>query len=778
MPSPIKHSSSQSSELSSYSSGQEQRNVQESDVPFTKLTSSEDIELHSATANAQWNNQCSSFDESQRASTSKSKSKGVLDRTKSSFSYAKNEFEIELDRWKAQPTENAEQANAREIAAEKILKTWNNKANRLDLTGLQLSSLPDCIGKFKNIEVLLVEQNQLNELPQSIRKLSKLKILSCHSNQLKSLPDSVGNLSKLEELYLDLNQVSSLPHSLGNLSNLRILSCHGNQLKSLPESVANLHSLETLYLGANQLSFLPNSLGNLRKLKILFCNGNQLKSLPESIGDLSELEVLYLFDNHLNVLPESIGKLSELEVLDCNNNRLESIQNSISNLFNLEVLNYKNNQLKSIPNSLSYLPSLINLDLENNQITELPETIGSLYNLETLYLGQNRLASIPDSIENLTNLVTLDLEKNQLTYLPDSLRMLKLSSLNLQDNRDLAILPSWITELPHECIVDLYGTQIPRSMALCLQEVPECPILWISTSQIQRLLHSEARPIEEAVIVWLSRDPSASFSSVTETWVQWVPFNSEPNAPAFSTFLDRLNETADAQNLNTWQFFCLRVNTVLSAIRDNSTLRNVCFHIANESMETCGDRIALGLQNMELMIASNQARSLGISDLIRVGKQFFRLSALQNIVNSRVRSVESRDEEIETHLVYQLDLKESLDLPLHTNNMLFRTAVLVTKDDIRTARESIISQENGPAMLAFFVDEFTSWREYLEQNYQEDFLQVNKSFADKEEKLAIMPEHMTEGEYIKEVNSLVIDKDTALRNLRMRLTKTILPYLT
>jgi hypothetical protein len=191
-------------------------------------------------------------------------------------------------------------------------------------------------------------------------------------------------------------------------------------------------------------------------------------------------------------------------------------------------------------------------------------------------------------------------------------------------------------------------------------------------------------------------------------------------------------------------------------------------------MATCGDRIALGLQNMELMIASHQARFLGVSDLIRVGKQFFRLSALQNIVNSRVKPMESLDEEVERHLVYQLDLKESLDLPLQTNNMLFRTATQVTKDDIRTARESIMNQENGPAMLAFFVDEFTSWREYLEQTYQEDFVQVNKLFADKEEKLAIMPEDMTEGEYIKEANSLVIDKDAALRDLRMRLTKMIL----
>jgi hypothetical protein len=323
-------------------------------------------------------------------------------------------------------------------------------------------------------------------------------------------------------------------------------------------------------------------------------------------------------------------------------------------------------------------------------------------------------------------------------------------------------------------MVDLFGANVSPETIAVLQADPEAPTFWSSTSRLERELHTRARPIEEAVRAWLSHALSTSVASMAESW---APFESETNAAAFSMFLDRLRETADAQNTNTQPFFHQRVNKILETIHNDNDLRGVCFHIAEEAMQHCGDRIALGLQNMELTIASHRARLLGISDLVHVGKQFFRLNALHDIVTDRIASLNSREaseEELETYLLYQIELKKDLDLPCLTENMLFRNQARVAKKDIQSAREAILKQENGPEMLSFFVEQFPAWSEHLSRAYPADFERVNDLFEERMEKLTSRSEKMPENEYVEQANSLMKVRDSALHELRVHLTKMAL----
>jgi hypothetical protein len=176
----------------------------------------------------------------------------------------------------------------RRVAAERMLNVYKDpQLTILDLSGLKLSSLPDCIGQIPHLKGLDISKNQLKTLPDSVGDLSKLRFLSVDENQFALLPDCIRRLSCLEQLVMCSNQLESLPDFIGNLSSLTLLNFKGNQLESLPDSI-----------------------GRLSKLKCLAVTKNRLKSLPDSIGNLPVLTSLALADNQsLMVRTYSLSKL-------------------------------------------------------------------------------------------------------------------------------------------------------------------------------------------------------------------------------------------------------------------------------------------------------------------------------------------------------------------------------------------------------------------------------------------------------------------------------------
>ncbi len=157
---------------------------------------------------------------------------------------------------------------------------------------------------------------ELASLPESIGQLSKLSNLYLYQNQLTHLPESIGQLSNLSKLYLSQNQLTHLPESIGQLSNLSELSLSQNQLTRLPESVGQLSKLSKLYLSQNQLIRLPESIGQLSNLSKLYLSQNQLTRLPESIGQLSNLLYLDLYQNQLTRLPKELGQLTNITLFN------------------------------------------------------------------------------------------------------------------------------------------------------------------------------------------------------------------------------------------------------------------------------------------------------------------------------------------------------------------------------------------------------------------------------------------------------------------------------
>jgi len=78
-----------------------------------------------------------------------------------------------------------------------------NNATALNLSHLDLTSLPPELFSLANLQILGLYNNQLTSLPPSVKNWTALQGLSLDSNQLTSLPPSVQNWTALRVLYID-----------------------------------------------------------------------------------------------------------------------------------------------------------------------------------------------------------------------------------------------------------------------------------------------------------------------------------------------------------------------------------------------------------------------------------------------------------------------------------------------------------------------------------------------------------------------------------------------
>lgn len=105
--------------------------------------------------------------------------------------------------------------------------------------------------------------------------------LSVTENRLLSLPESIGKLKNLKLLNADANFLINLPHSIGGCKELRVLTLTDNELVELPDELSNLTQLQVLNVMENYLPCLPISFTNLPNLKALWFSRLQNKPMMQ-----------------------------------------------------------------------------------------------------------------------------------------------------------------------------------------------------------------------------------------------------------------------------------------------------------------------------------------------------------------------------------------------------------------------------------------------------------------------------------------------------------------
>ncbi len=151
----------------------------------------------------------------------------------------------------------------------------------LDLTGNQLSALPDELAGFSKLRIIFCSENRFTELPEVLGRCPVLTMVGFKANQIatvsaKALP------AGLRWLILTDNAVEQLPDELGQCDALQKLMLAGNRLRELPASLANCRKLELLRIAANRIERFPEWLLSLPRLSWFAYSGNPFSEGAEA----------------------------------------------------------------------------------------------------------------------------------------------------------------------------------------------------------------------------------------------------------------------------------------------------------------------------------------------------------------------------------------------------------------------------------------------------------------------------------------------------------------
>ncbi len=350
-------------------------------------------------------------------------------------------------------------------------------------------------------------------------------------------------------------------------------------------------------------------------------------------------------------------------------------------------LDLGNLDLPSLPPEL---PKYVEqLNVQNNQLREftgLPDS------LKKFFAYNNQLLSLPDPLP--PGLLMLNVGNNQLRVLPPlpgSLEFLDAS------RNPLRTLPESITRLPRNAAITITSSSLSPQTLQTLQNLRTNPNYQgprINFDMAGPVAKRPGRPLSDAVIAWF---PVESTDSVA---AQWASVNQEENAPAFSAFLDRLNDTVSAKKVTG---FKEQVAAWLTKLQESPVLRALTFAISYDATETCEDRVALAYNSMQQAMLTHDIENgkydKDLPGLFSVARELFRLEKLEEIAREKVKSLHFVDE-IEVYLAFQVKLRHALVLTSVTEEMRFFGVSHVTADDLAIAEIQIKSAENS---------EFSGW---------------------------------------------------------------------
>jgi len=128
----------------------------------------------------------------------------------------------------------------------------------LSLWRKALGVVPDDVWDRKDLQTLVLAENDLADVSDRIGELRDLRMLDLGHNRLRRIPDSIGNIEGLTDfLYLHDNKLTELPLSLMRLDRLRYLNISENAFEVLPEVVTGMHTSANKLLRLFEIHALP-----------------------------------------------------------------------------------------------------------------------------------------------------------------------------------------------------------------------------------------------------------------------------------------------------------------------------------------------------------------------------------------------------------------------------------------------------------------------------------------------------------------------------------------
>jgi len=189
----------------------------------------------------------------------------------------------------------------------------------LDLSGNQLSELPDALAECRKLRIIFCSENNFTRLPEVLGACPALTMVGFKANRIREVP-AAALPANLRWLVLTDNQIETLPDALGHCHQLQKLMLSGNRLEGLPASLANCQRLELVRLAANRLSALPAWLLKLPRLSWLAFAGNPCCEPPRRTEAVTRVPWAEL------TLGEQLGEGASGRIISANWQQASSLQ--------------------------------------------------------------------------------------------------------------------------------------------------------------------------------------------------------------------------------------------------------------------------------------------------------------------------------------------------------------------------------------------------------------------------------------------------------------------
>ncbi len=489
--------------------------------------------------------------------------------------------------------------------------------------------------------------------------------------------------------------------------------------------------LKTVEISCCDVDRLPATLLDLPELRHLSVLGCPITELPE-FGNMPKLQTLHLPDNELTRLPENIGKLTNLKRLAVDSNNLEALPDSLTRLSNLEKLNVSFNQISRLPDGMKGMTSLQNLNIGSNMLQELPDDLAVLP-LVKLKANQIGFQEIPPVILSIESLEVLKLSLNQISLLPPEIAQLNnLAVLDVAHCR-LTSLPEEIAQLPHSCDVEVGGNPLSEGIRSHFARIHEEGGPLISYTEDEGdPVERATQPLDTNVAKWIK-------DLTPEQLQKWQAFGREERAGHLNTWLEFMDQTADFKNEQTRPRLEQRMRNMLGDLTrmledPDDTRLPIYLGIAEEATSSCRDRIAVGLNNMELQQVNDRAGQGGVSSkqLLALGREMFIRDQIDHIAKDKVKGLRGVDE-VEVHLAFQVGLQRSFGLTFGNQDMLYRGCSQVRDKDLRLAERRIQASLEAPGMLRSFLADWEPMRSMVKLRYGVEWRATERKFRELEE---------------------------------------------
>lgn len=443
--------------------------------------------------------------------------------------------------------------------------------------------------------------------------------------------------------------------------------------------------------------------------------GLQLTTLPKIPEHIRYLDICW---NQLTTLPELPSGLAGLAAA-CN--KLTSLPHLTPSMLELDV---PGNFLTELP-TLS--PRLFSLNVNSNQLTTLPNLPNTLTRLK---VSENRIATLPPLPDSL---IYLEAKDNQLTTLP----------------------PISAAVAAHE-FTNFSGNSFPPQVDFVLP-TPIPRRWWGRAVRDWQLRHPDmefGRGPPPASTAPMPKRPA--FSRRSMGWALAPNPNDsteEPNAKAFQTFLDLLTgrgskaAPAEFTRKGKQSTFINRIDSLLDAMEKSPELRSVCLGIAESALSSCGDRIALAINDMELAHINDDARQGRYSDaeLFTLGRGMYRLDVLEGVIAKVIRGksrFSKNIDAVEIRLAFHTNLASRLQLPAVAHVMLYESYAHLKKEDFDNAENIVLKSQEKTGGIEFLVN-WLPWQEAMKRSHPDAFSKVENIIKEEQEKFSVLPDSLS-----------------------------------